>query len=82
MSTTYAQGTVNHHADAVRYFGSSVATPRAIIDAKARLYGWRPFARHTPEETAAHAEDLAMVDAYEADLAPCCLFGADPMGDE
>jgi len=66
-------------ARAIRRLGAGA--PVDVLDACARCYAWRPFARHTADERAAHDADVAAVDAYEASLtAP--YMGADPMGDE
>lgn len=65
--------------NALRYFGQSA--PEFVIDAKARCYAWRPFAKHTEEERAEHRADLLTCDTYEAAIVPVDI-GADPMGDE
>lgn len=52
-------------------------------EALARTRAWHAFAPHTEEERAAHAADLAIVDAHEnRPGGKYDLPGADPMGDE
>lgn len=65
--------------NARRYFGETA--PEFVIDAKARCYAWRPFAKHTEGERAEHRADLLACDTYEAAIVPADI-GADPMGDE
>lgn len=78
MPTT-ATALLAYRSIARRYFDGRA--PEAVLDAKARSYAWRPFAKHTAEELAEHRTDLATCDAYEATIVPVDV-GADPMGDE
>ena len=68
-----------HMDQAKAYFGADA--PADVLAAKARCYAWRPFARHTDEERAAHRRDVETCDAYEATIVPVDV-GPDPLGDE